>query len=212
MSTNKKNPRRAMALSPVRAAMRGVVVQAAGRRFLAVGYARTTMEAIAAEAGVSVQTLYNSVGNKASLLMAVFEHMVPGPNAPRPVPEFMKERSEAATDTPSMMRVLVEWLVDVHSRMAPLDQVVEEAAAHDEQVAAFARQRAHQRLSNYQLAAEELRRRGALREGLAIEEAATIVWSLGHPHVHRTLVLELKWPPERYRAWLESSLSAALLA
>jgi AcrR family transcriptional regulator len=198
-------------LSPVRTAMRSVVVEAAARCFFRSGYAGSTMEAIAAEAGVSVQTLYNSVGNKAAFLAAVFEMTVSGPNAPQPVPVFMRERTGAAADARGVVRVLSEWFLESHTRMAPVWKLVEEGAGHDDDVAAFARKRAHQRLTNYQEAAKDLHRRGGLRKGLGFEEAAAIIWSIGHPQVFRTLVLEAKWDEARYVGWLESSLAAALL-
>lgn len=47
------------------------VVQAARRLFATQGYARTTMSRIAAEAGVSVQTVYDAVGGKAALVAAL---------------------------------------------------------------------------------------------------------------------------------------------
>jgi AcrR family transcriptional regulator len=192
--------------------MRAHLLEAARRRFLAVGYARATMEGVAAEAGVALQTLYNTIGSKAALLTALFETTVSGTNAPRPVPAFMAERASAAPDAPTVVRLLAEWLVEVHERMAPLWQMIDEAAGHDPAVAQFARTRSHQRLANYGKAAAELKRRGALRAGLKQDEAAALIWSVGHPQVYRTLVLEAKWAPSRYRRWVESSLCAALLA
>lgn len=207
-----KHRARPASLRPARLAMRTHVLEAARRRFLEVGYARATMEGVAAEAGVALQTLYNSIGNKAALLTAVFEATVSGADAPRPVPAFMEERAAAAPDAPAVIRQLAQWLVEVHERMAPLWRMIDEAAGQDPEVAALARDRSHQRLANYRRAAEQLRRRGALRRGLGLEEAAALIWSVGHPQVYRTLVLEARWPARRYLRWLESSLSAALLA
>jgi len=44
------------------------ILQAARRRFATGGYAATSLKDIAADAGVSVQTLYDSVGSKADLV------------------------------------------------------------------------------------------------------------------------------------------------
>jgi AcrR family transcriptional regulator len=192
-------------------AVRTQVLEAARSLFFRVGYLRATMQGVAAEAGVAVQTLYNTVGSKAAVLTAVFEATVSGVDAPRLAPEILQERAEAAPDGQAVIRLLAEWFAEVHDRMAPLWRLIEEAAGQDEAVARFARQRAHQRLLNYHRATELLRRRGALREGLAIEEAAAVIWSIGHPQVHRTLVVELKWPVARYVDWVETSLAAALL-
>jgi AcrR family transcriptional regulator len=47
---------------------RADILQAARRQFAANGYAATSLKVIAADAGVSVQTLYDSVGSKADLV------------------------------------------------------------------------------------------------------------------------------------------------
>jgi AcrR family transcriptional regulator len=47
---------------------REVILRAARRQFATAGYAATSLKDIAAEAGVSVQTLYDSVGSKADLV------------------------------------------------------------------------------------------------------------------------------------------------
>jgi AcrR family transcriptional regulator len=198
------------ALAPVRQARREALIDAAARCFLRLGYVGTTMEAVAAEAGVVVQTLYNSVGNKAALLTAVFEKVVSGDQAPQPVPVFMRQRVQAAPDLRAVIDRLSEWFLDANARMAPWWRIIDEAAAHDAEAAAFAQARAHRRLANYRHAAEELRRRRALRRGLGLEEAAAIIWSLSHPQVYRTLVLEQKWTQERYRNWVADGLRAAL--
>jgi TetR/AcrR family transcriptional repressor of mexJK operon len=49
------------------------IVQAATAAFLRDGYKRTTMEAVAAEAGVSKQTVYNHFGDKERLFLATIE-------------------------------------------------------------------------------------------------------------------------------------------
>ena len=63
---------------------RWAMLQAARRLFLDRGYAATTMPAIAAAAGVSVQSVYKAFGNKPALLKTVFD--VPSPATTRPSP------------------------------------------------------------------------------------------------------------------------------
>src|SRR3954471_13373825 len=67
--------------SPLRAEQaqrtRTAVLDAAGRCFLRAGYAATTMKDVAAEAGVSVQTVFGQ-GSKASLLLACVDRAVVG--------------------------------------------------------------------------------------------------------------------------------------
>jgi AcrR family transcriptional regulator len=191
-------------------ATRTHVIEAARRLFLARGYAPATIGEIAAEAGVAVQTIYNAVGPKAAVLKLVFEATVAGPAAPRSVPEFMRERTRGASDARGMIRLLSDWFTEVHARMATLWQVVDEAAAHDPDLAHFERERSLGRLQHYAEAARELKRRGGAR-GLALEDVAAIIFAVGHPRIHRTLVVDRGWSPERYRRWVEAALTAALV-
>jgi AcrR family transcriptional regulator len=187
------------------------IVEAARRLFLERGYVGTTIESIADEAGVAVQTIYNSIGSKRDVLAKVLDHTVAGPRAPATVPEFMRERTRAVADAPGVVRLLAEWFAEGVPRAAPILKVIAEAAAVDPEAAALDAERARQRLGNYMEAARELARRGGLRRGLTAEAAAAIIWSVGHPSTYRLLVEQERWSLPRYRRWVESTLSSALL-
>src|ERR671933_281637 len=51
------------------------IIAAARRLFARDGYQATTMKAIGEAAGVSVQTVYDSVGSKAALLLALNDEL-----------------------------------------------------------------------------------------------------------------------------------------
>jgi TetR/AcrR family transcriptional repressor of mexJK operon len=57
------------------AAKRAAILGAARELFLGEGYDRTSMDAVAARAGVSKRTVYDYYGDKDALLLAVFEHV-----------------------------------------------------------------------------------------------------------------------------------------
>ncbi|KQR65375.1 transcriptional regulator [Arthrobacter sp. Leaf337] len=186
------------------------IVATARRLFLANGYVRTTIEGIAVESGVAVQTVYNSVGNKAALLSAVLDAAASGPNAPVQVLEFMRERTRRAPDLESMLAVLADWFVEVHQRTGAVLGVIAQAAAVDTEVAKLEKARALQRLTRYHEAAAAVRERGGLTSGMSDEDAAAAIWSLGHPQAYRTLVNDAGWTPEAYREWMLRALAAAL--
>jgi AcrR family transcriptional regulator len=191
-------------------ATRTLVVEAARRLFLSRGYARSTIGEIAEGAGVAVQTIYNAVGPKAEVLKLVFQATVAGPAAPRTVPELMRERTGGVPDALGMVRLLADWFAEVHGRMAALWQVVDEAAAHDPEVARFERQRSLARLQHYGEAARALKRLNGA-PGLALQDVAALIFAVGHPRIHRTLVGDGGWSPERYRRWVEAALTAGLV-
>ncbi|WP_111721170.1 TetR/AcrR family transcriptional regulator [Homoserinimonas sp. OAct 916] len=188
---------------------RGKVVRAARRLFLSRGYVDTSIAAIATEANVAVQTIYNSVGNKVALLSAMLDDAASGPNSPMPVRDLMRERTDASQDVSGVLDVLADWFVEVGERTVDVWAVIQQAAAVDPEAADLARRRGEQRLSNYGLAAATLRERGGLTQVTDIEAAATI-WSIGHPNVYLTLVRDLGWSAVNYRSWVHKSLSGAL--
>lgn len=203
---NQRKTRRQLQASETRA----VIVAAASRLFLRSGYVDTTVPAIAAEAGVAVQTIYNSVGNKASLLTAVLEATAAGPDAPTSVPEFMRARTSQAPDADAVLRVLADWFADVHPRTTELFRVIAQAAVVDADAAKVAVERARLRLEHYGEAAAILRERGALSSGMSDGQAAAAIWSIGHPEAYRSLVVDLGWTLPQYRDWVYVTLKAAL--
>lgn len=185
------------------------IVEAALLLFGERGYVATTMEDLAVEAGVALQTIYNSIGGKRAVLSRAIDLTAAGPQAPRRVPEFMAQRTAAATDPMQVATMLADWFVEVNERMVDVWEIMGMAASIDEGVAELERERASQRYRNYQGAAAAIARLGGLG-GLAEEEAAAAIWTLGQPGVRRFLVVDEGWSTERYRAWLVVALTRIL--
>lgn len=96
-------------------------------------------------------------------------------------------------------------------RARPVDDILRGAAAVDPELA-FLRGRMQQtRYANMREFASWLKANGPLRGALGLDDAAAIVWSLTSPEIHRLLRVERGWPAERYRSWLEDTLSRSLL-
>src|SRR3954468_124911 len=69
------------------AATRRDILDAAQRLFERQGYAATTMEAIAREAGVALKTVYVAFETKSGLLRALWNHLLRGGRDEVPVAE-----------------------------------------------------------------------------------------------------------------------------
>jgi AcrR family transcriptional regulator len=188
-----------------------VIVRAACSLFLEHGYHGTSIGRIAAEAGVAVQTIYNSIGSKRDVLSRVLDFAAAGDRAPVPVPQFMREQAESEADPIQIIDQLVEFWHGALPRTAPVFQIIREAAAIDPEAAALDRDRAAQRLHNYQLAARLLDHRGALRDGLTIDQGAAAIFAIGHPDTYRTLVLDGNWDDRQWTAWARTMLRATLI-
>jgi len=105
------------------------IVNAAARRFFERGYHATSIGQIAAEAGVAVQTIYNSVGSKRDLLENVLD------SAPAGDPAF------DGPDPDRILEQLVEFWRAALPRTAPVFRVIREAAAVDPGIEVLERKR-----------------------------------------------------------------------
>jgi AcrR family transcriptional regulator len=187
------------------------IVEAASRLFLVRGYHATPISLIAAEAGVAVQTIYNSVGSKRELLSRVLDFAAAGEHAPVPVATFMRTQTELERDPRRVIAQLVEFWRGALPRTAPVFRIIREGAASDPEIAELERVRAAQRLSNYEQAAGMLSERNALRPELTIAAAAAVIFAIGHPEAYRTLVLEGGWNEAAWAEWAQSTLERGLL-
>ncbi|HEU4807797.1 MAG TPA: TetR/AcrR family transcriptional regulator [Homoserinimonas sp.] len=191
-------------------ATRAEIVAAARELFLTRGYVRTSLTAVAELAGVAVQTIYNSIGNKAALLAAVLDQATAGPDAPRSVSEFMQDRTDATGGVTGLSRLLADWIGEVNERSTEILALIHQTAAVYPEVAALERERGERRLNNYGRAVAVARSRGGLTSGPSEAEAAAAIWSLGHPQIYRSLVVDGDWTPDAYREWLTQCFRSVL--
>src|SRR5260370_37497868 len=83
---------------------REAVIGAAGRLFTERGYAATSIEEIAAAAGVSRATVFTSVGGKAKLLKTALDVAIVGDDEPIALPD--RPRSKAIRAEPDPRKYL----------------------------------------------------------------------------------------------------------
>lgn len=102
-------------LTPRAQAKRLQITDAARSLFLSQGFARTTMDAVTAEAGVSKQTLYAYFPSKADLLLAILD------DAQRALPAPL--RGSTATTRDELRGVLVHFGERVLERMMDDDVI-----------------------------------------------------------------------------------------
>src|SRR3954447_13016222 len=82
------------------AATRSDILDAAQRLFERGGYAGTTMEAIAAEAGVALKTVYVAFETKSGLLRALWNHLLREGRDEIPVAQLDRYRAVLAEPDP----------------------------------------------------------------------------------------------------------------
>jgi AcrR family transcriptional regulator len=203
--------------SPLRAEQarhtRRRMVEAAQRLFLDRGYAATSVEAIAAAASVSQDTVYSTFGSKRNLLKELMDAVAGGDDAnvrvlDRPEPQSVRQVRDQRVQ-------LAAFAAGVALRIEatrPLDDILRSAAEVDVEVRALRDDiQLRQRRSAMSTFAEWLTENGPLRSGIGLSDAASILWTLTSPEVHRLLRDGCGWSHERFVLWLEDTLVRTLL-
>jgi AcrR family transcriptional regulator len=190
------------------------ILRTAHDLLLADGYQAMTVASLAAAAGVSPQTVYNSVGGKAAVVKAVYDLLVVGD--PDPVPVSSRPTFRAIVDTDDgveMLRRYARHCRGLQERIGPLlgvllahgpggDPVLEEFVATIEE----------ERRTGNRVVLTAFLTRQRLPGGLSRRRAADLLWTLTAPEVGDRLVRRCGWSPAEFEQWLGDAMVSALVA
>ncbi|WP_392545132.1 TetR/AcrR family transcriptional regulator [Oryzobacter telluris] len=176
--------------SPVReeqaAATRRAVLDAARDLFTTVGYPGTTVADVARDAGVSVDTVYASVGRKPELLLAVHDMALAGGDEPVAASERdYVAQVRAAPSGAAKLRTYADALGARFPHVVPLALALQRAAEDDPACRAVWEGLEERRRTNMRALARELRETGDLRDDLDDEAVAHRLWLANSPQYYR---------------------------
>lgn len=189
------------------------IIQAATRLLAGSGYDGLSVAAVASAAGVSPQTIYNSIGGKGALLKACYDVALAGDEDDVPMsrrPEFVA-LGQASSAVEFVDRYAV-WVRVLHERVAGiLGPLLSLDAARDAGAAEFLTVIERERRVGSTHAMTDLADRFGLPPGLPLERAVDICWTLNSPELYARLVVRCGWTPAAFQDWLGGQLQAALL-
>src|SRR3954465_5601102 len=194
--------------SPLRAqqadATRRAVLAAASELFIAQGYGATTLDQIAARAGVSKPTVFSAVGNKQTVLSAVRDVAMAGDDeklsmVERPLAEQIREEPDA----PRAVELLAGLFTGIGRRYARIDEVLRGAAHSGEPgLRELWQTSEEQRLTGPRIWATALAGKGSFRDGVDVDTAADLLWLHMAPDQYQRLVHVRGWAAGRLqRRW-----------
>ncbi len=192
---------------------RQAILAAAHELFVAQGYGATTVDQIAAKAGVSKPTVFASVGNKQAVLTAVRDVALAGDDLPVAVADRPAFQAVLAEPDPRRAVALMAChLADLWSRYAPIADILHGAASNGEPALQELWDTSQQqRLTAARSFITALAGKGSLRDGLDHHTASDIAWLHMAPDNYQRLTAGRGWSPAAYQQWLTDTLTAALL-
>ena len=189
-------------------ATRRRIIEAARDMLLRDGYHAMSVSALASNAGVSAQTVYNAVGGKAAVVKAVYDVLLVGDDAP----VAMQDRAEframsAAPDREAFVRAYAALCATIYERVGPLLGVLlAQGAGGDiglqEFVATIDRER---RVGNTN-ALNALDAAHGIPPHLDRERFIDMVWTVTAPEIYDRFVRRCGWTHAMYASWLAEAL------
>jgi TetR/AcrR family transcriptional regulator, regulator of cefoperazone and chloramphenicol sensitivity len=186
---------------------RGRITEAARSLFLTRGYARTSLKQVAAEAGVSEQTIYATFGRKRELLQAIMDQM----DLAAGVEQVMADLAAADGDPLRQLVHFVAYDRRLFERERDHLMIMRDAGSSEPelvQTLRAGRERGRQvHLRIFSLWQKE----GHLAEALDAESAADLYHAVSSLESFDYLVHERGWSPELWEQQTFRILTGALL-
>jgi AcrR family transcriptional regulator len=180
------------------------ILDAARRLFARDGYAATTLKAVAADAGVAVQTVYAVFGSKAAILAELRSLVVSLPEA--------DSSYEAAMREPTIEGRLQRFVHSIRQRWELAGDIItinEDAARADPSVRAgvgAARERRQAGIAAFVAGIAE-----DLVPGIDVARTTALVDALSLYDLYVQLVAVHGWSQEAYEAWLSAELISSFV-
>lgn len=188
------------------ATTRGRIVTAALHQLEEKGYASMTLESIAHEAGVALQTVYAVCKSKKGVLARILENSVESSNYDKyrdTIPQI-KSGPERVKAIGHFHSLLLEHSAPGFQIARGLDVVAPELGELEKDREMMLHEKCRGQI--LQMAED-----GLLRQDLDLESATDVYFALGSPGLHRRLTRLCGWSNRRYAAWLSDMLRLALL-
>jgi AcrR family transcriptional regulator len=171
------------------------MVTAAEQLFTAHGFAAVTMPRLAQHAGVSLATVYLYFSGKAAIVAALADELVA-------TPDLSVEQVEREPDPVRQVRRGAGIIRRLNERSWLVADILRGAHGTDERLTRVWTLWQQRHVHAIQRAVEAVQAQGALRPGLALDEAVDVFYALAGTDVYRALVRERGWSPNRYERWL----------
>ncbi len=185
---------------------RARIMDSAYRLFTQQGYEATTMQAVADEAGVAVQTVYFTFHTKAALLMTIESRAVGGEGQ-----EWREQRQRELVEERDPRNVVALWVAASASVLNRITAFVALLGANLQMDAESVERRARERDRWFQLLIDRLVALDALKPGLVPSRALDVARAVLRVEAYEDLTLRWGWTEQGWIEWMTDVLARELL-
>lgn len=182
------------------------ILRTARRLFAERGFAHASVQQIAEESGVAVQTIYSSVGSKTALLLALNDLIDEEAGVAGLAATLLDQ-----TDPPQLIAQGVHLTRQLNERCGDLIRVLLSAEPAEPEAAAAVADGMRRHEHGASRLAQRLAALGALQPGTTPERATTVLSMMTSPANWRQLTQDAGWTFDEAEAWLSASLAQLLL-
>ncbi|WP_313357486.1 TetR/AcrR family transcriptional regulator [Microbacterium sp.] len=178
------------------------IAESARELFASEGYSVTSMESIAARAGVATRTVYAAFGAKREILNLICERWLERAGARALAREVL-----SLPDAVARLRGAAHWMTTLYTTDFAVALILDSAVDEDADTRALL----HGKLRGRNRVMDELI--ASVRDDLSIplDDAQAIFRALGATGVYGELVGTSGWSPDRFEAWLADTLVAQVM-
>jgi AcrR family transcriptional regulator len=176
------------------------------------GFAATTIEEVARQAGVSAVSIYKRFGTKAALVKEVFDVTIAGDDeqvavADREGAQRIREESDVRTK----LRLYAEGAAARAERSAGVQLALRNGAPADPAIDELWQRLQAERLAGMTMLARHLVATDQLRSGIEVDEVRDVLWTCISVEVYDLLVLQRGWTRNAYVDWMARTLIASVI-
>src|SRR5918996_62586 len=205
--TKLKSPKRVYDSSRRRAQAnetRRHILEAARKLFMERGYAGATAETIAAEAGVSPQTIYAIFKNKKRILVSLM-NVSPATGLEDHTPMAERANVQAVSqerDQRHQLQMFARVVANNLDQVSAVFEVMTDAAKTEPDLDRIVQKLNKQRLENMTFAVQQIAANGPFRDNLDETYVRDTVWTLTSGEVFLLLTRDRGWSKGKYAEWL----------
>lgn len=179
---------------------RAAILDAAWVRLEAGGAGH--LEDIAADAGVSRQSVYLHFESRAGLLLALVEHV------DRQLGLYVEiERVMAIQDPVEQLTAVLDLTAIFEPKVHGLAMTLHHEAAGDPAIAAAYEDRMQHRRGGLHATLSAIHAQGRLRDEWEVSEVVDVLWEAQSPTTYDHLVVERGWSTQRWMMWVHTLAS-----